>query len=72
MPEHVHPHEQLTYVSEGECEVMIEGEEPRHMSVGGICMFPSNRKHSLICKAGTVIWDIFTPLRDDIIKSVLG
>lgn len=72
MPEHSHPHEQLTYVSAGECEVTIEGEEPKHMQAGEICLFPSGRKHALVCKAGTIIWDIFTPLRDDIIESVLG
>lgn len=72
LPEHAHSHEQMTYISEGECEVILDGTQRKTMRAGEICLFPSGMKHSLVCKANTVIWDLFTPLREDIIQSVLG
>ena len=72
LPEHSHPHEQMTYISEGECEVILDSTQHKTMRAGEICLFPSGIKHSLVCKANTVIWDLFTPLREDIIQSVLG
>lgn len=73
LPAHAHPHEQLVYVSEGQCEIIIgSGAERKLMGPGEICLLPSGCVHEVISRANTVIWDIFSPIREDIIESVLG
>ena len=73
LPAHAHPHEQMVYVSEGQCEIIIDGgEERKLMGPGEICLLPSGHTHEVISSANTVIWDIFSPVREDIIRSVLG
>lgn len=72
VPMHAHPHEQLTYIESGECDVFI-GEDraiSTHASAGSIAFFPSNVPHEVVCTSDedVVAWDIFTPRRDDWIK----
>lgn len=73
LPAHSHPHEQMVYISQGACELVLDGGAiHKSMGPGEICLLPSGRLHEVRSKANTVIWDIFSPIRDDIIQSMLG
>lgn len=64
-PPHSHPHEQVTYVAEGELLFFV-GDESYKVSAGDIVTVPSNVPHSiqlLTPKARLV--DTFNPIRDD-------
>ena len=45
IPSHKHPHEQITYVVEGEMEFLLEGES-KILSDGDGVVIPSNQEHS--------------------------
>jgi quercetin dioxygenase-like cupin family protein len=66
VPMHSHPEEQISYVISGECDVIIEGEEPRHCKAGAVAWFPANKGHEVIVgDEDTEILDIFNPVRED-------
>jgi quercetin dioxygenase-like cupin family protein len=65
IPEHDHPHEQITYVIEGELEFTL-GEETRRLKAGdGVCIPPNvpHRAHTL--DQHTVALDAWHPPRED-------
>lgn len=68
-PYHSHPHEQTTYIAEGEVMFFIEGETPERLKAGDLVAIPSNKNHAiqLISKTARLI-DNFTPVRDDFLK----
>ncbi len=69
VPSHAHPEEQISYVISGECDIMIEGQEPRHAKAGAVAWFPANVAHEIIIgDEDTEILDIFNPVREDWIK----
>jgi len=67
-PPHSHPHEQVSYVAEGEVLVIIDEEQTR-LGPGDMFLVPSGRPHSIQQLAGHVrLVDCFTPIRQDFLK----
>ena len=63
--EHHHPHEQVTFVAEGELYFFLDG-EPHHLRAGDLISVPSNVPHCVQTLSERVrLVDSFTPLRDD-------
>jgi quercetin dioxygenase-like cupin family protein len=64
-PPHTHPHEQITYVAEGEL-FFFAGGEKHHLTRGNVFTVPSNVPHCIqtISKHVRLI-DSFSPLRED-------
>ncbi len=42
---HTHPGEEISYVTEGELELLIDGQPPREVKVGESFIIPPNTKH---------------------------
>jgi len=61
---HQHMHEQITYVMEGELEMVIGG-EPFLFTAGMMHVIPSNIPHSAIARTNVKVIDFFSPARDD-------
>ncbi len=64
-PPHSHPHEQVTYVAEGELIFYLDG-EPLELQKGDMVTVPPNIPHTvqLLTKYVRLV-DTFTPLRKD-------
>ncbi len=68
-PPHSHPHEQVSYVVEGEIIVFI-GEEKHKLGPGDMFTVPSDVPHTIQLMSGHVrLVDCFTPLREDFLGS---
>jgi quercetin dioxygenase-like cupin family protein len=67
-PPHSHPHEQVSYVAEGEIVFVMEGEQA-HLGPGDMFLVPSGVPHSiqLLTNSARLI-DCFTPIREDFLK----
>ena len=63
-PEHHHPHEQITYIVEGQLEMIIGGEKYL-LTPGYVHVIPSNVPHSAVALTDCRIIDSFSPARDD-------
>ncbi len=64
-PPHSHPHEQVTYVAEGELLFFLGNEQTR-VEEGDIVVVPSGMPHSVQPLSPLVrLVDTFTPIRDD-------
>ena len=63
---HDHPHRQVTYVSDGEFEVVIDG-KTAIMRSGDSCFVPSGAKHGVVALSAGTLVDVFTPARTDFI-----
>jgi quercetin dioxygenase-like cupin family protein len=67
-PPHSHPHEQVTYVAQGEVYFFIAG-ECYHLCPGDLITVPPDAPHSIQLLTPTAsLVDTFTPLRDDFLK----
>jgi quercetin dioxygenase-like cupin family protein len=67
-PPHSHPHEQITYVAEGEL-FFFTGDEKHHLKRGDVYTVPSGMPHCIQTLSSHVrLVDSFTPLREDFIK----
>ena len=68
-PPHSHPHEQSSYVAEGEILFVCEGEPDQHLKAGDMFAVPSGRMHTvrLLTKKVRLI-DSFHPLREDVLS----
>lgn len=64
LAEHHHPHEQITYIIEGELELKV-GNETYIMTPGSTQVISSNIPHSAVAKVDCTIIDVFSPSRDD-------
>lgn len=65
--QHSHPHEQITYVEEGELWLFL-GEEKHHLVKGDIFAVPSGMLHSIQTISSSVrLIDSFSPIRKDFI-----
>jgi quercetin dioxygenase-like cupin family protein len=65
IPEHSHPHEQITYCISGEFEMTVEG-ETRKLTAGCGFAVPSNAKHSVnVGSVGALVTDSWSPVRED-------
>ncbi len=66
IPAHSHPHEQGTYILEGELEMNLDGER-RTLRPGDLVIIPGGVDHSVIVAANPVkLLDIFSPVREDL------
>lgn len=64
LPEHSHPHEQITLIMEGEFEMTIGGE--KHLFTAGcVHVIPSNVPHSAVALTDCIAIDVFNPVRED-------
>jgi quercetin dioxygenase-like cupin family protein len=64
LPEHHHVHEQITYVIEGQLEMIIGGEKYL-FTPGMVHVIPSNVPHSALALTDCRVIDSFVPARDD-------
>lgn len=64
LPEHNHPHEQITYVLEGKF-VLHVGEKVHQLGPGDIVPIPSNIPHSGTAMSDCIVLDVFYPVRED-------
>ena len=68
-PMHSHPHEQTSYIAEGEVIFFCEGEEPVRLKAGDLFAVASGKEHTiqLITEKARLV-DSFNPLREDFLK----
>ena len=64
LPEHSHPHEQVTTQLAGEFELTING-ETRPVRPGDVAVIPSHTKHGGKARTRCYILDVFYPCRED-------
>lgn len=64
LPEHHHIHEQITYILEGQLNMIIGG-EPCPLTAGMYHVIPSNMPHSAIAITDCKVIDTFSPPRED-------
>jgi quercetin dioxygenase-like cupin family protein len=65
---HSHPHEQITYIAEGELFFFL-GDEKYHLKKGDIYTVPSGLPHCIQNISSFVrLIDTFTPIRKDFLK----
>ncbi len=64
-PPHAHPHEQVTYVVEGQILFFLEG-QPQHLCAGDVFTVPGGKMHTIqLLSEKARLVDCFTPIRDD-------
>jgi quercetin dioxygenase-like cupin family protein len=63
---HSHPHEQLVYIVQGECDFMV-GDKIFALKAGGLVVVPPGVSHSLKNTGSETCLnlDVFSPIRDD-------
>lgn len=64
IPLHFHPHEQITWITEGVAEVKSQGKS-FSIQAGQILIFPAFVPHELFIPVDTINIDIFSPVRED-------
>ena len=64
LPEHAHPHEQVTNIIEGELRLSING-ETEILGPGSVAIIPSNAIHSGSAITHCRVIDVFYPIRED-------
>lgn len=64
LPLHHHPHEQLTFILEGELEMTIGG-ETMTLKQGDYYVIRSNVPHSAVAHVACKVVDVFAPVRED-------
>lgn len=64
VPEHAHPHQQVSQVLKGSFELTVDGETIL-LHPGMIALIPSNIKHSGRAITACEILDVFNPERED-------
>jgi unsaturated pyranuronate lyase len=63
-PLHHHSNEQITWITEGRCEVYSQGKK-FEMTAGMILIIPPNTPHEFVCTEDTIDIDFFAPQRQD-------
>jgi len=64
LPEHTHPHEQITKIISGEFELIIE-KVKYNLKSGSVAIIPSNAVHSAYAVTRCHVIDVFHPVRQD-------
>lgn len=64
LPQHKHPHEQITYIIEGELDMVIGGVEYK-LKAGMFHVIPSNVYHGAKAVTDCKVIDVFNPVRED-------
>jgi len=65
---HQHPHSQISYIESGMFEIEIGGEK-KTLIAGDAFYIPPNAMHGAVCLAPGVLIDVFSPMREDFVKS---
>lgn len=66
LPEHQHPHEQLTHVLRGRLRMMVAG-EAREIGAGESLLIPGDTPHAADALVETLVVDTFSPPREDLL-----
>lgn len=68
-PPHSHPHEQATYIAEGEVLFICEGEPDQKLGPGDMFYVASNKKHTiqLLTESARLV-DSFNPIREEFVR----
>jgi quercetin dioxygenase-like cupin family protein len=64
LPQHHHPHEQITFILEGELEMTIGG-ETMTLKPGSFHVIHSNVPHAAVAHMDCKLIDVFSPVRED-------
>ena len=64
LPEHSHPHEQITHILDGVFEMTIGGEAHR-LEAGMLILIPSDARHAGKAITDCRLADVFYPVRED-------
>ena len=64
LPEHQHPHEQVSMVMEGEFELTVAG-NPVRLQPGQVLVIPSGTLHAGKAITNCKLLDVFNPVRED-------
>jgi quercetin dioxygenase-like cupin family protein len=64
LPQHHHVHEQITYILEGQLDMIIGG-VPYPLTTGMFHIIPSNTPHSATAPVDCKVIDVFNPVRED-------
>ena len=64
VPMHQHVHEQITYIIEGELDMIIGG-QPCLLASGMYYVIPSDTPHSAVAITDCKVIDAFCPVRED-------
>lgn len=64
LPEHQHPHEQITNILTGEFEMTVGG-VTQHCTAGSVVVIPGNTPHSARAITDCRLVDVFHPARED-------
>ena len=64
LPEHAHPHEQVSNVIRGRFEMTVEG-ETQTIEPGSLLVIPSGAMHRGRALTDCHILDVFVPVRED-------
>ena len=64
LPEHSHPHEQVTHIIEGRFELTVDGES-KELGPGTVVIIPPHAVHSGKALARSRVTDVFYPIRED-------
>jgi len=68
-PPHSHPHQQITYVAEGEVLFFIE-DEPHKLGPGDLITVPPDAPHTIQLLSESVrLVDTFSPIREDFLQA---
>ena len=62
LPMHQHPHEQITYILEGQLDMSIDGKECK-LTAGMYYVIPSNVIHGAVAVTDCKVIDVFSPVR---------
>ena len=65
LPEHHHPHEQITNIIEGELKMTVGGISKTCVP-GDVVVIPSNVPHSAVALTDCRVMDVFNPPREDL------
>ncbi len=64
LPEHAHPHEQVSHFIEGEFEMTVDG-ETRRVGPGTVVVIPPHASHRGRAITQVRVIDAFYPIRED-------
>jgi quercetin dioxygenase-like cupin family protein len=64
LPQHHHAHEQITYILDGQLDMVIGG-KPYSLKAGMYHVIPSNVPHGAFAPVDCKAIDVFNPVRED-------
>lgn len=64
LPEHQHPHEQVSIVTKGKLQLTVGGQS-QVVEPGMVVVIPSNTDHSAVALTDVEVTDVFYPVRED-------